>query len=173
MGTLSPLQFSKSYDGMEHRKRFAVFKNNTDLISKHNKLYDQGKESFYMSVNQFADLTSTEFAQKMNGYRSDLKYEGRETNLGKKCPHRSIRVVPDSVDWRLQGSVTDVASQGVCGSCWSFSTTGAVEGAWHVSGHPLIKLSDEELVECDRSGGCHFPFSPSHLHTDQCDTMVV
>jgi cysteine peptidase B len=60
---------------------------------------------------------------------------------------------PNEVDWRKHGAVTPVKDQGQCGSCWSFSTTGVLEGAWSVAGQGLTQLSEQELVSCDNEDG--------------------
>ncbi len=148
-------QFAKMYEGAEHAARFAVYKANVDLIAAHNKLYEAGEETFHMAVNQFADLTNAEFAKMVNGYRPDLKNtnlkNGEGVAIGKKCTHKNLTDIPTEVDWRDKGFVTEVKNQGQCGSCWAFSTTGAIEGAWKLAGNPLLSVSEEELVQCDKS----------------------
>ena len=60
---------------------------------------------------------------------------------------KPVSALPASVDWR-KGFSTPVKDQGVCGSCWSFGTTGAIEGAYFQKYNKLVRLSQQNLVDC-------------------------
>ena len=54
--------------------------------------------------------------------------------------------------------MSGVKDQGQCGSCWAFSTTGVVEGAFKIGGgsSSVLSLSEQELVSCDKTNyGCN------------------
>merc|ERR1712183_333436 len=57
-----------------------------------------------------------------------------------------------SWDWTTKGAVTPIKDQAHCGSCWSFSATGALEGAWKIAGHGLVSLSEQHILDCDTGG---------------------
>lgn len=61
------------------------------------------------------------------------------------------------VNWVTAGAVTPVKDQGKCGSCWSFSTTGSLEGAHQIKTKELLAFSEQQLVSCDKplNHGCN------------------
>jgi C1A family cysteine protease len=44
--------------------------------------------------------------------------------------------------------VSPIQNQQQCGSCWAFSTVSAIESAWAIKTGSLIKLSEQEIVDC-------------------------
>jgi C1A family cysteine protease len=134
-------KFNKHYQSLEELEaRFDIFKTNFNNILSHNA--DLG-QNFTMGINQFTDLTPDEFRKL---YVSGLRAEFG--SYGCKVFASSAAGVPDSIDWRAKGAVTSVKDQGQCGSCWTFSATGAVEGAWAISKGQLVDLAEQELVDC-------------------------
>ncbi|KAL8135634.1 cysteine proteinase 15A-like [Apium graveolens] len=148
--SLFKAKFGKTYsDDKERDYRFSVFKANL-LRAKRNQLLDPSAEH---GVTQFSDLTPKEFRERYLGLKKPEFLEGAQ-----KAPILPTNNLPEDFDWRDKGAVTGVKNQGSCGSCWSFSTTGALEGAHYLATGELVSLSEQQLVdcdhECDQDGVC-------------------
>jgi len=132
--------------------RYGVFKANLDVIEKHNSEYSMGMHTYTLGVNSFADWTFEEFREKILGTRYNMTHQ-KSGSSGTFVKLPPTMKGPDSVDWRELGAVTPVKNQGQCGSCWSFSTTGSLEGAHFRLTNELVSLSEQQLVDC--SGKYH------------------
>jgi hypothetical protein len=141
-------EYNKDFSPAEYVTRMKIFDDNHRRIVKHNS----GNSTWKMAHNEFSHLTWEEFRSSMLGFggkpevdedRDVFEYTGQN--------------LQDSVDWTTKGAVTKVKNQGQCGSCWAFSTTGGLEGAYFIKNNKLVSFSEQELVDCDHNGdmGCN------------------
>ncbi|KAG9140254.1 hypothetical protein Leryth_014701 [Lithospermum erythrorhizon] len=151
-------EHGKTYTSEQEKQyRFNIFEDNYAYVASHNSA---DNSSYTLSLNGFADLSHQEFKAKYLGFsaggnsliRMNRGYEENEDNGVGVGDDK----VPDSLDWRNEGAVTKVKDQASCGACWSFSATGAIEGINKIVTGSLISLSEQELIDCDKSynSGC-------------------
>jgi C1A family cysteine protease len=103
---------------------------------------------------------------------------GRMEDTQTKGPLAELETsnLTDSVDWRTKGAVNDIQDQGKCGSCWAFSSTAAMEGAHFLASGKLLKLSEQQFVDCaPTSYGCQGgfetgAFSYALIHPQELET---
>jgi hypothetical protein len=136
--------------------------------------------SSQMLPNSLADLSLAEFEAAHRG--CNLRMEPSEWGALHHAPHalltlEEIAAAPKAVDWRTEGAVSAVKNQAHCGSCWSFSATGAMESSWFLAtrrrlrgssssnsttgdeGGVMQTLSEQNLVSCETDcSGCNGGF---------------
>lgn len=164
----------------ETEKRFELFRHNTAMIyaanaaERNNTLEDAMSEDTWKivtndkndtctdrdekresvatyNVNKFTDMSEDEY-RRMLGYNPANRTKRRRDTRIKTFDGTA----PTKIDWRQKGAVTAVKDQGQCGSCWSFSATGSMEGAHFIAKNESVVLSEAQLVDCDSTdGGCN------------------
>jgi C1A family cysteine protease len=141
----------------KHGKTYSVDEekdvyNNWELNDKYIQKTNAKKLSYTVGHNEFSDLSWYQFSKLyVGGYESNPHLRRRKNyNMALKNV-----TAPDSVDWSTKGAVTPIKNQAQCGSCWAFSTTGSLEGAYAIASGDLVSLSEQDLVSCDKvDNGC-------------------
>jgi len=127
-------------------ERFENFKRYIAMVDNHptNGFLSHGSQLSPLAVLSREEFEST--------YRGCAKVD-HVTNGSSGLTQEDLDSTPKEIDWRSKGAVTPVKDQGQCGSCWAFSTSGVLEGAWAAAGHGLESLSEQHLVSCDNNDG--------------------
>ena len=119
---------------VDYQDRLALYKQKDAEINAINAR----EKNFQVGHNHMSDWTHEEYGKLLGLRPTNVVGEVQifeETNA-------------DSVNWVTAGAVTPVKDQGQCGSCWTFSTTGAMEGAHFVKTGQLLSFSEQQLVDC-------------------------
>eukprot|EP00636_Phaeomonas_parva_P015293 CAMPEP_0118881596 /NCGR_PEP_ID=MMETSP1163-20130328/21020_1 /TAXON_ID=124430 /ORGANISM="Phaeomonas parva, Strain CCMP2877" /LENGTH=353 /DNA_ID=CAMNT_0006818413 /DNA_START=170 /DNA_END=1231 /DNA_ORIENTATION=+ len=111
-------------------------------------------------LNKFADMSWPEFK---SFYGLDSVGAGQNCSATRKpmelqeieATHRRLLKLPDSIDWRDYAAVSPVKDQGQCGSCWTFSTTGAMESHHFLDTGDMVSLAEQQLVDCAQAFDNH------------------
>jgi cathepsin L len=137
-------QHKKAYHHDDFFARYNVFRANLDHIRAHNA----GNHTYTLGMNQFGDITPTEFKKFLGYTPRDRPPHSPAQGLS------ALRAdLPTSVDWRTKNAVTPVKDPAQCGSSWAFSTTGSIEGAWAIGKGQLVSVSEQQLVDCSGAQG--------------------
>jgi C1A family cysteine protease len=130
------VRHGKTYSAEEFPKRFQAFRDNMAFAHHFNTQTKNVK----LGASPYADLTHEEFAARYLG--------GHVRKSARNVYDFPYKAINSTVDWVSAGAVTGVKNQGQCGSCWTFSTTGSVEGAHFLKSGSLVSLSEQQIVDC-------------------------
>ena len=141
-------RFGKSYGTRaEFEFRKQIFAKTQKTVEEWNRRKEATHE---LGHNEFSDMTADERKRKL-GFRPISEAEMNE-NVSENL---EVANIPASVNWLTAGAVNPVQDQGQCGSCWAFSAIGAIEGAHYVAKKKLVKLSEQQCLDCSSAAhGC-------------------
>lgn len=133
-------KFGKEYEQDEWDTHYQTFEENYNFVAAESL---QGR-TYILKLNRFADIAWPDIQR----FNFGLAGNPRIVNDGDLHIHTHSDSVELAavVNWVEKGAVTQVKDQGACGSCWAFSSTGALESAYQIATGNLTELSEQELV---------------------------
>ncbi|KAK9714565.1 hypothetical protein RND81_06G103700 [Saponaria officinalis] len=147
-------QHGRVYENeLEKEKRYRIFEENVKYIDTFNSA---NNKSYKIAPNAFTDLSNDEFLGRYTGMNEQLlESQNKTTSTCKFAYNNSLISIPSFVDWRQQGAVTSVKTQGPCGGCWAFAAVAALEGIYKIKTGKLVDFSEQNLIDCEHnSRGC-------------------
>lgn len=141
----------ESYDHFHHM--FENWLDNDHYINTVNSL----GLPYTLGHNVFSGMNFDEFREHMQ-FRYNEEYYTKHRSQSRYYDTFLAPILPNQVDWRAKGVVTPVKDQGQCGSCYSFSNTGALEGAYALRYGHLESFSEQQIVDCSltSNGGINY-----------------
>jgi len=172
------VSMNKEFESDEEQ-RFREFVKTTKRITQHNKKYAAGLETHYMGLNEYSAMSMDEFEEHFQLNR-DLdveelpKFDNAMEALDEELNSEEVAAYESHLDYRTTGNparkalVTPVKNQGRCGSCWTFSTIGSLEGSY-CKAHSIncarwSGLSEQSVLSCSRAGSCRGGWPQSALY---------
>ncbi|KAJ3048046.1 hypothetical protein HK097_010927 [Rhizophlyctis rosea] len=145
-------------DDSEESTRWGTFYGKVQAMVQHNQEYLEGKQTWYMGLNDFTDLTDDEFASFVRRkephpfhHRRSRAFLERRQESSDDAPKFDKSTL--TMDWQLtmDGQVTSVKDQGQCNSCVAFATVATIESLSAITGNQMVDLSPQQLIDCNPS----------------------
>lgn len=145
----------------EKYDNYKIFESNYKKIEKINKK----NKSIKLELNKFADQVNFDD----DDLHDDLMKINYRPNINPFSFFKRFfnnKKLPPKLIWDNK-TISNVKNQGLCGSCWAFSTTNLIEANMRINNYTTVRLSEQELVDCSNENyGCDGGLM--HLALDYC-----